>query len=76
MADANVSGNSLDSDNRRPSPGALWMQAQKEHPEDVAAASARYRELLREHGHLVERKPGDDPNLPCGWPGQRVTELD
>ena len=54
----------------RPSPGVLWMQAQQEHPQDIAARSARYKELLREHGHLVERKPGDDPNLPCGWPGR------
>lgn len=34
----------------------------------------RYRELLRENGHLVPRKPGDDPNLPCGWPGKATEQ--
>lgn len=29
----------------------------------------RYRELLIEHGHLVPAAPGQDKNLPCGWPG-------
>lgn len=52
----------------RSAPGVLWMQAHEEHPTDTAARRERYRELLREHGHLVDRKPGDDPNLPCGWP--------
>src|SRR5438046_2731118 len=59
---------------RRPSPGVLWQQAEAEHPDDIDAHRRRYRELMREHGHLVERKPGDDPNLPCGWPGKRVSD--
>jgi hypothetical protein len=25
-----------------------------------------------EHGHIVKRKPGEDGNLPCGWPGNRL----
>lgn len=46
-----------------PSPFELWQQA--------SGDAARYRELLVEHGHLVRREPGDDGNLPCGWPGPR-----
>lgn len=38
-----------------PSPAALWAQAEYEHPTDEAARSARYVELLRRHGHVVER---------------------
>jgi hypothetical protein len=53
----------------RPSVGALWRQARDEHPADNDARKRRFIELLREHGHVVDRKPGDDPNLPCGWPG-------
>ena len=68
---------------RRVSPGFLWMQAHDEvlsrhhfasveettrdHRDEIRV---RYLELMCEHGHLVERKPGDDPNLPCGWPGE------
>lgn len=49
----------------RPSPVELWHQA--------AGNGARYRELMREHGHLLA--PGDEgydqasKTLPCGWPG-------
>ncbi len=46
----------------RPSPFELWQQAKGDR--------AEYRRLLWEHGHLVKREPGDDPNLPCGWPGR------
>lgn len=50
----------------RPSPYELWKQAGED--------GVRYRALLREYGLLVDRKPGDDPNLPCGWPGRRVQD--
>jgi hypothetical protein len=48
----------------RPSPFELWQQA--------GGYGDRYRELMREHGHLLS--PGDEGceasrNLPCGWPG-------
>ncbi len=49
----------------RPSPGILWHQA--------GGDSARYRELMREHGHILA--PGDEGyeqasrTLPCGYPG-------
>lgn len=49
----------------RPSPVQLWRQANGD--------SARYRRLMREHGHLLA--PGDEgyeqasKTLPCGWPG-------
>jgi hypothetical protein len=49
----------------QPTPGQLWYEA-GEDPE-------RYRELMREHGHILS--PGDpgyeqgSRNLPCGWPG-------
>jgi len=48
-----------------PSPGQLWHQANGD--------AARYRELMRQHGHLIRRgEPGFDEasrTLPCGWPG-------
>jgi hypothetical protein len=43
---------------RRLSPFELWQQAGGD-PQD-------YRQLMREHGHLV---PGTPQPLPCGWPG-------
>jgi hypothetical protein len=54
----------------RTDPAGLWARAQIEHPHDGEARRSRYLELMREHCHLVERQPGDDGNLPCGWPGQ------
>lgn len=58
----------------RPSPGQLWYQA--------GGNAERYRELMREHGHIVDCEcpchadgsghcDGCEPQLPCGWPGQR-----
>lgn len=54
-------------------PGELWEQATKE---AIAAEGAgfsserrrrRYIELMREHGHVVDREPGDTTTLlPCG----------
>ncbi len=55
----------------KPGPFELWQQA--------GGDGARYRELMREHGHLLS--PGDEGydetsrNLPCGWPGKRGTIL-
>lgn len=49
-------------------PNALWRQAEAEHPGDPDARDARYLDLMREHGHVVKAKPGQDRNLPCGWP--------
>lgn len=46
------------------SPFRLWMQASTEHPEDVEARSARYLELMREHGHIV---PADHPEAAPEW---------
>ena len=48
----------------RPGPGALWAQANAEHPGDAPARRARYRDLMVEHGHLI---PGKQAPLPCGW---------
>lgn len=48
------------------SPYELWQQAEGD--------GEKYRALLREHGHLIDRKPCDDPNLPCGWPGRRAAD--
>lgn len=55
-----------------PSPFELWMQAREEHPLDAAAYRARYHELMREHGHIVDADHPDagGRNLPCGWPGR------
>lgn len=49
---------------QRPAPHALWQQAEREHPDDIDAHRARYRELMVEHGHLI---PGKPKPLPCGW---------
>jgi hypothetical protein len=60
-----------------PSPIELHRQAENEKAsEGLPAIRHRYLELMREHGYLVPKKPGDDPNLPCGWPGKplKVTE--
>jgi hypothetical protein len=49
-----------------PTPHELWIQAGED--------GDRYRELLREHGHVLW--PGGTGyaegtrNLPCGWPGE------
>lgn len=47
-----------------PTPYQLWRQA--------GGDAERYVELMHEHGHIVDRKPGDDgPVLSCGWPERR-----
>lgn len=54
----------------RPSPLDLWHQA--------VGNGDRYRELLREHGHILV--PGDEgyeqasATLPCGWNPRRARE--
>ena len=49
-----------------PSAFTLWCQARDEHPDDQTARRRRYLALLREHGHIVKREPGDTgPLLPC-----------
>lgn len=45
----------------KPTPAELWQQADGD--------AARYRELMREHGHLI---PGTPRPLPCGWPTTEV----
>lgn len=53
-------------DAARPGPSELWQQA--------GGDGERYRQLLRQHGHLLS--PGDEgyeegrAGLPCGWPGK------
>lgn len=48
-----------------PSPAELWQQAGGG---TATFNRSEYRELLREHGHLIDGPP--EP-LPCGWtPGQ------
>lgn len=45
-----------------------WQKAVSEHGGDGDAVRARYRELMRENGHLVSGTP--EP-LSCGWqPGR------
>lgn len=54
----------------RPTPGELYNQA--------AGDTARYVELMREHGYVL--KPGDEGyeqgsrTLACGWPGPQKPE--
>jgi hypothetical protein len=67
-----------DEDAVRPTPHQLWQQACDEHAwsqtqdgyqKTTDAITARYIELMREHGHLIPRKPGEPPHLlACGWP--------
>ncbi len=56
---------------RKPSPYDLWHQAGDEFPDNEAARRIRYVALMREHRYLRPTLPGEDPNLPCGWPGKR-----
>lgn len=66
----------LATDRKRPSAFALWKQSCDEHGQGTDEQRRRYGELLREHGHIVPRKPDDPPNtLPCGWPGPRLDDL-
>jgi hypothetical protein len=53
-------------------PHALYRLAVEESDGDDEATSARYRELMIEHGHLI---PGTPRNLPCGWPGSTRGEF-
>ena len=51
-----------------PSPSELWHQADAEFPEQPEERGRRYAELMREHGLLVDREPGDDsPLFGCGY---------
>lgn len=55
------------------SPFQLWMQSIHEKGmNDPEGQRERYLELMREEGHIVKAKPGEDRNLPCGWPGSAV----
>jgi hypothetical protein len=51
----------------KPGPFELWQQA--------GGDGARYRRLMRQHGHLLgtgDEGYEDAPrNLPCGWPENR-----
>lgn len=49
----------------RPSAYALWQQSCDEHGQGTDEQKRRYADLLREHGLVVPRKPGDPPTLPC-----------
>jgi hypothetical protein len=46
----------------RPSPFQLWQQAQNEGSTDDERGR-RYLELMVEHGHIIDREPGDDSPL-------------
>lgn len=43
----------------------LWQQVLREE-KGYDARNRRYVELLREHGLIRERRPGDPETLPCG----------
>lgn len=40
-----------------PSPSTLWRQAFDAHPTNPLARSARYIELMQEHGYIIDREP-------------------
>jgi len=62
----------LPTDRELPSAFSLWELSCKEHGQGTDEQKQRYAELLRKHGLIVPRKPGDPPNtLPCGWGGRR-----
>lgn len=57
-------------------PMELWLQAEQEHPIDGDGRRRRYIDLMRAEGHIVKRKPGDEPALPCGWdPTKGIDQL-
>lgn len=45
----------------------LWLQACAEE-KGYEAGNRRYVELMKEHGLIRERRPGDPETLPCGHP--------
>jgi hypothetical protein len=50
-----------------PSPYQLWQQAQDEGG-TKDERGRRYIELMVEHGHIIDREPGDDsPLFACGY---------
>jgi hypothetical protein len=53
----------------RPAPFQLYQQALDETKgQPTSKLTERYLELMREHGHLVPRQPGDDsPLFACGY---------
>jgi len=58
----------------KPSPGALWYQAQREHPDDAVLRKSRFQSLMRLHGHIVPKTPENEAKhnhvtrdiKPCG----------
>ncbi len=49
-------------------PSELWNEAKAEHPDDEELRGQRYAALMREHGLLIDREPGDDsPLFGCGY---------
>lgn len=54
------------------SPFHLWTRAGGcvLHNEITHADDELYRDLMIAAGYVVPRRPGDDGNLPCGWPGR------
>ena len=59
----------------KPSPYQLYYQALEEYPVDPKAKRKRYHDLMVEHGHIVTAEPGEDRNLPCGWPAGGEREV-
>ena len=54
-----------------------WRQADAERPGDPDARGRRYIELMKLHGHIVPREPGDDsPLFACGYDPRRGTHAD
>ncbi len=53
-----------------PTPAQLWKQAEQEAKPALNRVWVRdrYLELMREHGYLIPREPGDDsPLFACGY---------
>jgi hypothetical protein len=55
-------------------PVNLYEQARQEFPDDKGARGKRYLELLREAGHVIERKPDDKSKLfECGFDPRKAS---
>lgn len=53
----------------KPSPFVLWRQSCDVYRQGTEAQRDLYHDLMVKHGHIVKAKPGENRNLPCGWPG-------
>ncbi len=55
-------------------PVELWRRAGGSAEGGDRCDGALYARLMEIAGYLMPATPGEDTNLPCGWPGRGTTE--